>query len=149
MAPRGARAHHFCRTTPPISVQGHIEAAEDIGDVYFWGKGVAIDYPRAMAAYKVAAEAGDALSQHQVGMMYCDGDGVAVDYKQSRLWVEKAAAQDHPAAFGMLGVMYGTGNGVTPSYRRAREHYQRAIELGDVMAVENMQANTSSIAAVT
>ena len=38
--------------------------------MYFWGKGVAIDYSRAMAAYKIAAEAGDALSQYHGGMMY-------------------------------------------------------------------------------
>ena len=42
---------------------------------------MAIDYLRAMAAYKIAAEAGDALSKYQVGIMYCDGRGVAVDYK--------------------------------------------------------------------
>ena len=52
-----------------------------IGDVDYWGTGVAIDYDRAMAAYKIAAEAGDALSQSQVGFMYCMGRGVVVDYK--------------------------------------------------------------------
>ena len=100
---------------------------------------MAIDYPRAMVAYKVGAEAGDAHCQSQVGMMYYNGDGVAaVDYKQARLWLEKAAAQDDPAAVGQLGVMYGNGMGVTPSWRRARELYQRAIELGNSMAVENL-----------
>ena len=55
-----------------------------------------------MAAYKIAAEAGDALSQYQVGMMYCYGQGVAVDYKQARPWIEKAVAQDYSAAVGQL-----------------------------------------------
>ena len=81
------------RTLP---VQGHILAAQAIGDVYYWGKGVATDYPRAMAAYKIAAEAGDAMSQHQVGFMYYTARGVAVDYKLARAWFEKAAAQDDP-----------------------------------------------------
>ena len=85
------------------TMQGHILAAASIGDVYFWGKGVAKDYERAMAAYKVGAEAGDALSQHQLGDMYCCGLGVAVDYQQARAWLEKAAAQDHPAAVDQLG----------------------------------------------
>ena len=53
----------------PLPLQGHILAAQAIGDIYYWGKGVAIDYPRAMAAYKIAAEAGDATSQSQVGTM--------------------------------------------------------------------------------
>ena len=135
--------------TAPLSLQGHILAAQAIGDVYYWGKGVATDRLRAMAAYKIAAEAGDALSQWQVGYMYCKGLGVAVDYKQARAWIEKAAAQDDPAAFGLLGVMYFEGKGVAPSYRRTRELWQRAIDLGDSKSVENMQKLTNSIAAVT
>ena len=91
----------FCLTSP-LPLQGHILAAQAIGDVYHWGKGVAVDYSRAMAAYKIAAEAGEALSQYQVGYMHCSGRGVAVDYKQARAWLEKAAAQDDPVAVAQL-----------------------------------------------
>ena len=72
-----------------------------------------------------------------------------MDYDQAWAWLEKAAAQDYPKAVGQIGVMYFDGKGVAPSYRRAREHYQRAIELGNSMAVENMQILTQSIANVT
>ena len=137
-------------------MQGHILAAQAIGDVYYWGKGVAEDYERAMAAYKVAAEEGDALSQYQVGYMYYQlgsmyyhGLGVAVDYAQARAWFEKATAQDDSEAFGMLGTMYVQGLGMVPSWRRARELYKRAIELGDSTAVENMQNLTQDIQAVS
>ena len=102
-----------------------------------------------MAAYKIGAEAGDALSQYQVGMMYYTGKGVAVDYKQARPWLEKAAAQDDPDAIGLLGVMYSKGKGVIPSWRRARELCERAIELGNSKSVENMQILTQSAAEVT
>ena len=101
-----------------------------------------------MAAYKIAAEAGDALSQSQVGFMYYNGLGVAVDYKLARAWLEKAAAQDDPDAVGHLGTMYCDGKSVAPSWRRAREYYQRAIALGNPQAVENMQDLTRAIAAV-
>ena len=106
---------------------------------------MAKDYPRAMAAYKVGAEGGDAGCQHQVGMMYYDGRGVAVDYQQARPWIEKAAAQDQPSAVNQLGSMYFNGEGATPSWRRARELYQRAIELGHSKSVENMQILTNDI----
>ena len=109
---------------------------------------MAVDYPRAIPAYKIAAEAGDALSQHQVGDMYDNGRGVAVDYKQAGAWVEKAAAH-HPEAIGQLGVMYFEGKGVTPSWRRAREHWERAIELGNSNAAGNIHTLTRSIAEVT
>ena len=135
------------RAPPPQ--QGHILAATAIGDIFFWGKGVAIDYPRAMAAYKIAAEAGDALSQYQVGIMYCMGRDVAVDYQQARAWLEKAAAQNYPDAVCQLGQLYYQGKGVTPSWRRARELSARAIELCHSQSVENMQILTRSIANVT
>ena len=82
---------------------------------------MATDDSRAMAAYKVGAEGGKAVSQHQVGMMYCMGHGVAVDYKQARPWLEKAAAQDHPGAVGALGLMHFEGGGVTPSTKKESE----------------------------
>ena len=107
---------------------------------------MAIDYPRAVAAYKVGAEAGGALSQHQVGMMYYEGRGVDVDYKQARPWVEKAAAQDIPAAVGQLGAVSHEGRGVPSSWRRARELYQRSIALGGSSDVfRNMRTITESI----
>ena len=120
-----------------------------VGNIYCWGQGVAIDKPRAMAAYKVAAEGGDASCQHQVGYMYFLGHGVDVDYAQAQPWIENAAAQDHPSAGGELGAMYGNGKGVTPSWRRAREYYERAIGLGNPQAVEDMQTLTKSIQNVT
>ena len=138
-----SRLHH---DNPP---QGHLLAALNSGFIYFWGQGVPIDYPRAMAAYKVGAEGGNAKCQWQVGVMYYEGLGVAVDYTQARAWIEKAAAQDHPDAICSLGVMYFNGWGVTPSYRRARELYKRAIELGHSKAVQDMQRLTQCIAAVT
>ena len=100
-----------------------------------------------MAAYKVGAEAGDAVSQHQLGMMYYKGrGGVDVDFKQARAWFEKAAAQDFPNAVDQLGGMHVKGEGVTSSWRRARELCQRAIALGGgSRAVENMQAITEFI----
>ena len=110
---------------------------------------MAIDHPRAVAAYKVGAEADNAGCQHQLGMMYSLGRGVSVDYKQARLWLEKAAAQDQPSAVGELGVMYADGKGMSPSWRRARELYKRAIELGDSQAVKNMPILSKDIQAVS
>ena len=125
--------------------QGHIEAALCVGTIYYWGQGVAVDYPRAMAAYKVGAEGGDAVCQWQVGSMYYDGDGVDVDYAQALPWIEKAAAQDDPNAVEQLGAMYFEGKGVTPSWRRAREYYERAIELGDSMVTSLIEMIQTSL----
>ena len=126
-----------------------MKAAEFVGIIYYWGQGVAVDYARSMAAYKVGAEGGNAVCQWEVGMMYYNGDGVDVDYAQALPWIEKAAAQDLREAVGRLGTMYSHGEGVTPSFRRAREYYERAIELGDSHSVKSMQTLTKSIQNVT
>ena len=60
-----------------------MKAASFVGSIYFWGQGVAVDYARSMAAYKVGAEGGDIGCQWMVGSMYYDGDGVDVDYAQA------------------------------------------------------------------
>ena len=120
-----------------------------IGSIYCWGQGVAIDYARAMAAYKVDAKAGDAVSQYQVGMMYYKGYGVDKDYAQALPWLEKAAAQDYPAAVDTLADMYLGGlGGVTSSFRRARELFERSIELGSSASVKAMQDLNGLIQAV-
>ena len=128
------------------STQGHIEAAGFIGGVFFFGQGVAVDYKRALAAYKIGAEGGDANCQYQLGgMLSEEGYGCDVDYEQALVWYEKAAAQDEPDAFNSLGVMARRGEGQTPSWRRARELYQRSIELGNEQTVEGMQTLNQSI----
>jgi len=131
------------------SHQGHIRAAAGVGVIYYAGHGVAVDYPRAMAAFKVGAEGGNATCQSMLGMMYYRGEGVDVDYKQARAWLEKAAAQDYPSAVGRLGDMYNYGKGVTPNWRRAQEYFERAIKLGSSVAVKKMQTLIEDIQQVT
>ena len=46
--------------------QGHLRAAEMVGTILSWGNGVAIDYPRALAAYEIGAKGGEARCQFQV-----------------------------------------------------------------------------------
>ena len=115
----------------PPSTQGHVNAAVQIGGIYDYGQGVAVDYERAMAAYKIGAEGGNAICQCQLGSMLHRGDGIdSPDQKQALAWLERAAAQDLPQAVHALGVMALRGHGRPLSWRDARQYYQRAIELG-------------------
>ena len=102
-----------------------------------------------MAAYKVAAEAGNAACQWQVGFLYYEGRGVDVDYAQALPWIEKAAAQDQPDGVAQLGVMYHEGKGVASSWRRAREYYEKAVQLGCEQAAKNMRSFSGGKKTVT
>ena len=135
--------------TPPFT-QGHVEAAACIGAIYYWGQGVVVDHNRALAAYKIGAEGGNAYCQNQLGSMYYLGRGIdSPDYKQAVVWLEKAAAQGQANALNNLGVMADQGLGQQPSWRRAREHYQRAIELGYQRAIPSIQGLDDLIQKVT
>ena len=132
------------------STQGHVEAAGIIGSIYYWGQGVAVDYKRAMAAYKIGAEGGDAHCQYELASMLRDGEGIdSPDYKQAVVWFEKAAAQDFPNSINSLGGMAVQGQAQLPSFRRARELFQRASDLGSKQAAENLQILREDIQEVT
>ena len=136
-------------TAPPT--QGHVEAARFIGGIYIWGQGASVDYARALAAYKIGAEGGNAICQNQLGnMLSMESYGVdPLDYKQALVWYGKAAAQDDSYACIGLGSMAYEGLGQTASWRRAREHFQRAIDLGNTEAAGNMQVLREEIQKVT
>ena len=124
-------------TTP--STQGHIEAAGLTGCIYNWGHGVAVDYDRALAAYKIGAEGGDAVCQYSLGFMLEHGRGIdSPDHKQALVWLEKAAAQDDASSLAQLSVMAHAGRGQQPSWRRARELLQRAAALGNEQATQSL-----------
>ena len=94
--------------TAPFT-QGHIQAAAIIGTIYSFGQGVAVDYKRAMAAYKIGAEGGDADCQYMLGSMLHDGEGIdSPDYEQALVWCGKAAAQDHALALATVSYTHLT-----------------------------------------
>ena len=75
---------------------------------------MAVDYPRALAAYKMGAEGGNAHSQYQLGYMLSEENyGVdPLDYKQALVWYEGAAAR------GLSGASLSWRNG--RKWQRAR-----------------------------
>ena len=119
------------------STQGHVKAAEFIGSIYYWGQGVAVDYPRALAAYKTGAEGGDVTCQQRLGVMFLEGRGIdSPDKKQALVWFEKAAAKDEPDAVNILGKLAAYSRDPTQtSWRRARELFQRGVELSHSKAI--------------
>lgn len=107
---------------------------------------MAIDLPRALEGYKVAAEAGDAYGQFLAGRMYYNGHGVDQDMAEAFKWYEMAAAQDQPDAVAYLGHIHAEGFGVvTPSIRRGREYLQRAVKLGEKKAVKELEELAETI----
>ena len=64
--------------------------------MYGQGLGVTQDYTESVKWYRMAADQGYAISQHNLGFMYGEGLGVTQDYVQAHKWYNIAAARLPP-----------------------------------------------------
>lgn len=87
-------------------------------------------YDEALAAYRNAANAGDAVGQAGLGVALLWGLGTEADPSEARRWLEKAAAQGHPIAQTGLAVIYDLGRGATADPARALTLYSEAANSG-------------------
>ena len=71
--------------------QGCKLAQCDLGNCYYYGKGVKKDFTQAAYWYQKAAEQGYAEAQFNLGALYFHGRGVTQDYVQAVYWHQKAA----------------------------------------------------------
>ena len=56
--------------------QGHANAQNNLGIMYFNDKDVSQDYSKVMEWYLKAADQGNAIDQYNLGAMYRNGKGV-------------------------------------------------------------------------
>jgi len=95
---------------------------------------------RAVAAFRAACDAEDALECAYLGIALEQGQGVARD--EAAAARAYARACEGGAALGCfnLGGLYREGRGVTRSAAKARAHYRRACDLGDEGGCNNAEA---------
>jgi len=78
---------------PAISLaERDAEEQSILGFKYAKGQGVVQDYKEAVKWYRLAAEQGNAIAQHNLGVRYANGQGVLQDYKLAHMWFNIAAA---------------------------------------------------------
>lgn len=106
----------------------------EIGDEYFFGRGVERDVEEAAKWYAMSAERGYAVAQYNLGLMYETGHGVEKDEKKSMKYYRMAAEQGHAPAEYKLGLMYETGHGVDRSDYIAGNWYRKAAKQGNADA---------------
>jgi len=80
-----------------LAAAGNARGQAMLGDMYYFGAGVAEDYAEAARWYRMAAERGDAESQFNIGVMYECGTGVPQDLAQARAWLTLSAVQGDTA----------------------------------------------------
>ena len=113
-------------------------AQNNLGDCYYYGRGVNKNYTLAVYWYERAADKGawDKEAQNNLGDCYYYGKGVEKNYKMAVDWYEKAAKNNHSSAQKKLGDLYYNGECNLPKDRsQAVDWYQKAAENGNVEAM--------------
>ena len=105
---------------------GDATAEADIGDMYFQGHGVPVDYRQAMSWYRKAAAKGHAGAEEGIGALYARGQGVQTDYAEAMKWFRWSAAKGNADAANWIGYFYDHGQGVAKDPSEAARWYAKA-----------------------
>ena len=76
--------------------------------MYGEGKGVPQDYQEAMKWYRMAAQRGVALAQHELGMMHMQGKGVIQDQVRAHMWFSIAGEKGNRRALESRDALVGS-----------------------------------------
>ncbi|KAG9065917.1 hypothetical protein KI688_002214 [Linnemannia hyalina] len=114
---------------------GYDVAPFEMGMMYYQGRGVPLDFPKAEELFVKAGNLGNVDARRSLGVMYRNGQqGVARDFVRAMEWLHKAADQNDMVSQFTLGVMYDNGEGVVRDSSKAMEWYLRAADRPHVEA---------------
>lgn len=117
---------------------GDAAAQQDLGLIYFNGRGVEKSSSEAANWWRKAAEQNNALAQRKLGAIYQHGEGVEQDDEAAVKWYRRAADQHDRLAQCALGFMYEVGRGVAKNEGDAASWYRKAAEQGEDQAQANL-----------
>ena len=90
VAVHSSNAYDFSATLTKAE-QGDATAQCNLGEMYYKGEGVALDYTEAVKWYRRAAEQGLAVAEYALGYSYTNGHGVVKDAVAAKEWFRKSA----------------------------------------------------------
>ena len=117
---------------------GNIRAIADIGDLYYYGRGVERNFQKSIEWYKKAADLGNGYANYLLGWQYQYGQGVNQDYQIAMEWYKKATELNNDNAMTKMGSFYHYGYGVENNYQMAMEWYKKAAEMENADAMSNI-----------
>ena len=107
---------------------GNAKCQFQLGELYYYGNGVAKDYAKAVEQFKKAADQKHAAATSSLGYCCKMGNGVTKDFKKAVSYYEKAVDLGSADAMNNLGFCYEEGKGVDQNYGKALELYTKAAE---------------------
>ncbi|MBQ8445665.1 MAG: sel1 repeat family protein, partial [Opitutales bacterium] len=116
--------------------QGHAQAAADLGDCYWFGRGTEKDPKLAAEWFKKSAEDGNEYGQYKYGFCLYNGKGVEKNREEGLKWLRKAVENGSENAKKYLEELEGNGAGSeseasSPSASTADDDSLLTVSLGD------------------
>lgn len=108
--------------------QENADAMNDLGALYYEGRGVEQDYTKAVYYYHMAAQHGSRVAQENLGYCYYYGRNVPVDYEKAFHYFALGAFAGQLISLYKIGDMYQNGYYVEKNPTEAFRIYERCIE---------------------
>ncbi|XP_018328146.1 protein sel-1 homolog 1 isoform X2 [Agrilus planipennis] len=115
-----------------LAEKGDIQAQVGLGQLHYQGgRGVDLDYQKALHYFTEAANSGNAIAMAYLGKIYYDGsDDIPQDDEIALKYFKKAADLNNPVGQSGLGLMYLQGRGVEKDYIKAHKYFLAAADQG-------------------
>ena len=115
----------------------NLDAMNDLGALYYNGRGCEQDYKKAVAYYEMAAARGHRCAQENLGYCHYYGRSVPVDYEKAFHYFALGAFEGSTVSLYKIGDMYLNGYYVEKNPVEAFRIYSRCLEcLPDELATE-------------
>ena len=116
----------------------HSHSMYRLGILYRNGRGVKVDYAKAMSWFRKSAEKGDGLAMGLLGLMYIRGEGVKKDAKVSAEWSRKGAEKGSNIGMYVYGHLLYKGDGVAKDTKTGLEWLEKAAVKGHEHAMAEL-----------
>ena len=108
--------------------EDNVFAMNDLGALYYDGRGCEQSYEKAVFYYEMAAANGNRQAQENLGYCYYYGRNVEVDYKKAFHYFALGAFDGHLISLYKIGDMYMNGYYVEKNPTEAFHIYERCLD---------------------
>lgn len=121
-----------------LTQRNHAESFNELGDMYFYGRGMAINQAKALELYKKAAALDSVYGFFNVGFLYWNGPEEIQDPEQALQYLKKAVQMSYTYALSFIGDIYRTGPEELIDYAEAKRYYQKGVDVNEINAIKGM-----------
>ena len=108
--------------------RGNHFAMNDLGALYYDGRGCEQDFTKAVYYYDMAAKLGNRQAQENLGYCYYYGRNIPIDYEKAFHYFALGAFDGHLISLYKIGDMYMNGYYVEKNPTEAFHIYERCLE---------------------